>query len=67
MADDRHDVANLLHTNVILNDPVANLTKKVTERDTQIDELSKSTLDLSVTIRALANNQGTPGCSGGQG
>eukprot|EP00957_Ditylum_brightwellii_P097486 7424732-Ditylum_brightwellii.AAC.2 len=37
--DDRHAVANLSHTNVQLNGQVANLTKKVTEHDTQIDEL----------------------------
>eukprot|EP00957_Ditylum_brightwellii_P191250 14562393-Ditylum_brightwellii.AAC.1 len=30
-SDDRHAVANLSHTNVMLNDQVANLSKKVME------------------------------------
>eukprot|EP00957_Ditylum_brightwellii_P065065 4935162-Ditylum_brightwellii.AAC.1 len=55
-SDDMHAVTNLSHTNVMLNDQVANLSKKVTERDKQVDELRKSIVDLTVTIRQLANN-----------
>eukprot|EP00957_Ditylum_brightwellii_P075727 5755238-Ditylum_brightwellii.AAC.2 len=44
------------NTNVMLNIQVANLSKKVMEQDSQIDELRKSIADLTVTIRQLANN-----------
>eukprot|EP00957_Ditylum_brightwellii_P099537 7582393-Ditylum_brightwellii.AAC.1 len=54
-ADDGQVVANLLHTNVLLNNQVANLSKKVTEKDTQIDELHKSIMYLTETIQSLAN------------
>eukprot|EP00957_Ditylum_brightwellii_P074929 5694501-Ditylum_brightwellii.AAC.1 len=52
--DDRHAVANLSHSNVMLNNQVANLSKKVTEQDKQVDELCKGITDLTVTIRQLA-------------
>eukprot|EP00957_Ditylum_brightwellii_P146529 11155807-Ditylum_brightwellii.AAC.1 len=55
-SDDRYAVANLSHTNVMLNNQVANLSKKVTKCDKQVDELCKSIADLTVTIRQLANN-----------
>eukprot|EP00957_Ditylum_brightwellii_P210749 15365349-Ditylum_brightwellii.AAC.1 len=54
-ADDCQAVANLSHTSVLLNDQVANLSKKVTKKDTQIDDLCKSISDLTMTIWSLAN------------
>eukprot|EP00957_Ditylum_brightwellii_P097927 7458077-Ditylum_brightwellii.AAC.1 len=38
-ANDWYAVANLLHINVMLSDQVANLSKKVTSCNNQIDEL----------------------------
>eukprot|EP00957_Ditylum_brightwellii_P110650 8438730-Ditylum_brightwellii.AAC.1 len=68
-ADDQHDVANLSLTNVLLNDQVANLTKKsqsVTHKLTSSVKASWIYPSPS-DIRSLANNQSTAGRGGGQG
>eukprot|EP00957_Ditylum_brightwellii_P038061 2879049-Ditylum_brightwellii.AAC.1 len=62
---DRTAVANLLHTNGLLNEQVVNLTNTVTAKESEIEELRKSISKLSTTIQTLAptnSNQG--GCSG---
>eukprot|EP00957_Ditylum_brightwellii_P041215 3120104-Ditylum_brightwellii.AAC.1 len=67
IVDDRHAVTNLSHTNVLLNDQVANLSKKVTSQDTEIDKLYKSISDLTVTIRTFADNISSSGQGSGRG
>eukprot|EP00957_Ditylum_brightwellii_P062043 4708303-Ditylum_brightwellii.AAC.1 len=52
---------------MMLNNQVANLSKKVMEHDKQVDELHKSIADLTVTIRQLANNNSYSGQGQGVG
>eukprot|EP00957_Ditylum_brightwellii_P032260 2443941-Ditylum_brightwellii.AAC.1 len=49
IANNWQAVANVSHTNMMLNDQVSNLSKKVTDCDNQIDESQKSIADLTMT------------------
>eukprot|EP00957_Ditylum_brightwellii_P037625 2845241-Ditylum_brightwellii.AAC.1 len=64
---DRTAVANLSHTNGLLNEQVVNLTKTVTTKESDIEELRKSISKLSTTIRSLAPTTANRGGRGGRG
>eukprot|EP00957_Ditylum_brightwellii_P032371 2452258-Ditylum_brightwellii.AAC.1 len=64
---DRTAVANLLHTNELLNEQVVNLTKTVTAKESEIEELRKSISELSCTICTLAPTNANRGGHGGRG
>eukprot|EP00957_Ditylum_brightwellii_P151490 11536487-Ditylum_brightwellii.AAC.1 len=64
--EDRTAVANLPHTNGLLNKQVVNLMKTITMKETEIEELYKSTSKLSYTIHNLVPNSENCGSQGGQ-
>eukprot|EP00957_Ditylum_brightwellii_P149491 11384175-Ditylum_brightwellii.AAC.2 len=57
-------VANLLSTNSILNNQVANLTRTILAKESEIKELRKSISKLSTTILLLAPGDKCGGCEG---
>ena len=65
--EDRTAVANLSHTNGLLNEQVVNLTRTITTKDSEIEELRKSISELSTTIRTLAPTTANRGDRGGRG
>eukprot|EP00957_Ditylum_brightwellii_P179521 13676105-Ditylum_brightwellii.AAC.1 len=67
ITEDRIAVANLLQTNGYLNEQVVNLTKTISTKDLEIEELRKSISELSCTICTLAPNQNNRGGRGGRG
>eukprot|EP00957_Ditylum_brightwellii_P135964 10369151-Ditylum_brightwellii.AAC.1 len=64
--EDRNAVANLSHTNGLLNEQVVNLTKTVTAKESEIEELRKSISELSCTICTLAATNANCGSRGGR-
>eukprot|EP00957_Ditylum_brightwellii_P194634 14826153-Ditylum_brightwellii.AAC.1 len=65
--EDRNAVDNLSHTNGILNEQVVNLTKTITAKVSEIEELHKSISKLSCTICTLAPTKANHGSQGGRG
>eukprot|EP00957_Ditylum_brightwellii_P085213 6480233-Ditylum_brightwellii.AAC.1 len=68
--EDRTAIANLSHTNSILNEQAVNLTKTITAKESEIEKLCKSISKLTYTIRTLApikSNHGSRGRRGGHG